>query len=174
MILLYPKSGIIGNTIGFRTWSSWSHAAWLRLDGKVYHAWHQPVRKGGQVLLADDPWSLHKEGTKIRVLGFDQPPHGVRVYAEQFLEEQLGKKYDFGGVWGFIKRTKGNNPDRWFCSELVSAACRAGGYPLFSDAKPDWKVSPGAIEWSPRVVHVADVDTMGGLKDALWKTDKIF
>lgn len=41
----------------------------------------------------------------------------------------LGAKYDWAGVWGFVRRKKRHSPDKWFCSEYV-------GYVLFKSTYP--------------------------------------
>ena len=43
-----------------------------------------------------------------------------------FLYTQLGKKYDFLGILGFISFTK-DNEKQWFCSELCLRALQIGG-----------------------------------------------
>ena len=36
----------------------------------------------------------------------------------EWLNKQVGKKYDYKGIAGFFTRKPINNPDRWYCSEI--------------------------------------------------------
>ena len=47
--------------------------------------------------------------------------------ALQFAREQVGKGYDYLAVLGVPWRTAWDHPGRWYCSELLEAALRAGG-----------------------------------------------
>lgn len=53
--------------------------------------------------------------------------------AKQFLENQIGKGYDWKAVLGFLFRRKWNIEDSWFCSELAEATCSRGGRQRFRD-----------------------------------------
>lgn len=59
--------------------------------------------------------------------GFD------KVNATKFVNRNLGKKYDFMGLFGFVWGASRDNPRRYFCSELVMGAL---GY------KEPWRFSP--------------------------------
>jgi uncharacterized protein YycO len=48
----------------------------------------------------------------------------------QFLREQVGKPYDFKGIAGIALGRDWQEPDSWFCSELIAAAlCHSGVFP---------------------------------------------
>lgn len=47
--------------------------------------------------------------------------------AEQFAIAQVGKAYDWLGCIGAPWRAHWQDPNRWYCSELVEAAVAAGG-----------------------------------------------
>lgn len=55
------------------------------------------------------------------------------IAAREFLISQVGKPYDWGGAFGVWARRSWQRDDAWFCSELVAAAVRAGGRPLFDN-----------------------------------------
>lgn len=44
----------------------------------------------------------------------------------------LGKKYDWSGIGGFITRRDKENPNRWFCSELVAYCLLKAGIVLLN------------------------------------------
>jgi hypothetical protein len=93
----------------------------------------------------------HTPGTMIDIYYIDAPIDTSA--ARQFLEAQRGKPYDFRGIMGFVTRRNSAHPDRWFCSELVFAAARAGGVDLLDRVEPR-KVTPGMLEYSPHLRYL--------------------
>ena len=83
---------------------------------------------------------IHKEKCDLEhFYEIDVDYHSVANY----MLDQIGKPYDFSGIYGFlIHDRKWQNPDSWFCSELVAAAINRD-VPLFSDEVSF--VSPGDI-----------------------------
>ena len=67
-----------------------------------------------------------------------------------FTREQLGKGYDYWGAFRFLSRDRLPENDRWFCSELVYAACQAAQLELLERVEA-WQVSPGLLARSPRL-----------------------
>ena len=155
MILLYRGTSWISKLIKWQTFGPYSHAAWWCSDGTAIEAWH----KGG-VQHVDSPATLHKPGTEIDVFDFRDPAALDVDAAEWFLREQVGDDYDFRPVLsGFLLRLRRNNPDKWFCSELVHAAAVAGGLPLLSRVS-DWKVHPTLLSYSRELVHIGTLTTI--------------
>ena len=66
---------------------------------------------------------------------------------QDVLIQQIGKPYDHAGILGFLAAAKTENPDRWFCSELILAACKRAGTDLLKRVSA-WKVSPGLLACS--------------------------
>ncbi len=151
MILLYKGKSAISKAIRWRTWGDYSHAAWMLRDWSVIEAWH----KGG-VSHNESPAILHEPGTEIDVFDVQDVD---RAAVHMFLAEQVGKKYDLAAVVrGFTFRVMRDDPDRWFCSELIHAAARSAGLPLL-DRVPDWKVHPTLLSYSPHLEHVGTIKT---------------
>ena len=50
--------------------------------------------------------------------------------AKRFALDQVGKEYDFIGLVGFQFRLGLQDPDKWYCSELIQAIAVAGGSPI--------------------------------------------
>jgi len=40
--------------------------------------------------------------------------------AYEIAHSLVGAKYDWLGIWGFLRRKKRHSADKWFCSELVA------------------------------------------------------
>ena len=74
----------------------------------------------------------------------------------EFIKAQMGKPYDFGAICGIWLHRDWAKPDRWFCSELVAAACRHAGIKLVGDAEMLDRITPRDILYSPSV-HVYEV-----------------
>lgn len=66
---------------------------------------------------------------------YDVVVEGNEAVCLEFLEAQLGKRYDWSGIFlSMIFNTSQHEPSRWFCSELVAEALVTGGY-LATDIK---------------------------------------
>lgn len=61
--------------------------------------------------------------------------------ALDFLTEQLGKPYDWSGVFGIWAHRNWQEDDSWSCAELVAAVAAAGGYQPF-DNKFRHRITP--------------------------------
>lgn len=59
----------------------------------------------------------------------------------RWCEKEVGKKYDFLGIFGFVFNRKVESPHRWYCSEICSRALEKGKVMDFED----WHLSPGAM-----------------------------
>ena len=68
------------------------------------------------------------------MLNFIQVEKSIKEKIEDFLLEQIEKKYDYLGIIDFIVPFTDNLQDqnRWFCSELISAACISAGYNIWN------------------------------------------
>jgi uncharacterized protein YycO len=90
----------------------------------------------------------HKEKTVVEVYEIVGLTDEQRARIETFLVAQIGKPYDYLAILGFMFRKPLQKPSRWFCSELVFAACQAAGIKLLARIPP-WKVSPDLLAISP-------------------------
>lgn len=144
MIALYRGLSPLSRAIRWWNWSDYSHAAWLCSDGSCTEAWAGRVQRAG----AFD--TLHTRGTAVDCYTIEGMT-GERARAiRAFLAAQVGKRYDWRGIlrFGFKTIIRADNQDRWFCSELVFAACQAAGIELLART-PAWKVYPGLLACSP-------------------------
>lgn len=67
----------------------------------------------------------------------------------EFLDKQVGQKYDYGDLIRFLLRDDQQNPDQeWICSEYVAAACIVAGRTLQARIAP-YKVPPEGVFTSP-------------------------
>lgn len=62
-----------------------------------------------------------------------------------FLLAQEGKPYDKTGILGFVVDRDWQEPDSWFCSELVAAALSQCGYFDYPPAAASNKITPADL-----------------------------
>lgn len=150
-ILQYRGTSFLSWGIRFQTRSKYSHSAILMDDGTVVEAWTNGVRRVGGI--SDD----HKAGTEVDIFTIDYDFDTAR--AQLFALDQVGKKYDYWAILRFITRRDEPADDKWFCSELVAAACHDGGCDLLSPRMPHGHISPRDIGMSPLLVFEKTVVT---------------
>jgi uncharacterized protein YycO len=85
--------------------------------------------------------ALKKCETTIQAVDFHLARPDVAI---AWLEQQVGKPYDWMALLSFIVHRDWASPKRWFCSELAAMAWDKGGSPLFRrDAV--FRISPGML-----------------------------
>jgi hypothetical protein len=174
LLLFYRGTSLVSRVIKGFTWSKYSHVSIVPSDGfhlelnkakymaecRLFEAWHKGEPSG--VVRRRGIHDAHKKGTRIDVFGVEATVKIAAVLA--FLESQVGKRYDFRGVLGFVSRRDGAQAqDKWFCSELAFAAVQAGGVDLLRDIEPH-RVSPGLLSKSPLLKQVGTIST----KSSMW------
>ena len=172
MLLQYQgKSFFPSKFIIWFTWSNnkYSHSAWSfceidgsRLVGDIseYEAW-----AGKGVVHVPEIGLNHTKGTRIDLyeltpeLSNDDANEGLK-----FLSEQIGKKYDYKGILGFLLRKKNmHNPDAWFCSELVFAFLRKCGRFVLNEVEP-YQVNPQMLPMCPEFVYIGYIVVGEGMR----------
>jgi uncharacterized protein YycO len=138
IVRLYKGKGFISSLIKWQSRGEYSHAAVIA-GGVLYEAKEfEGLRKRMAVDENKEYDDFLVETTKEQ-----------RDILIKFLEEQMGKKYDYSMVIRFITRQQEQRAStgRWFCSELCYAALRKAGIPLFNLTEP-WEVSPDDLKRS--------------------------
>lgn len=145
-ICLYRGKGLLSSLIRWQTRGDYSHAALLLPGGtKVIESW---PGVGVRFHTITD-WS-----------GIDvYSVHGLlsaqwdMALAFATRQERLQCPYDWRDDLRFLTRTKGGEPGKWFCSELVMASFARGGVKLLQRVE-DWRVSPEMLATSPLLIPV--------------------
>ena len=120
--LVFMRSNLIGSKfIRFMTWSQYSHVGVLLPDGNVVEARYPE----GVIMRRLDLAVEHATDYEIVKIPVKNPK---AVY--DFMKDHLGKKYDLSGLFAFLTKRDWQNLDKWFCSELVASALKAGGCPV--------------------------------------------
>ena len=120
LTVIYSRSHHPGSyLIRAASWfGPWSHAAIITREGTVIEArgW-TGVR---EVPLAE----FMGRAAKTTVVQIECPNPAAAI---AFAREQVGKRYDFGSILGFVVRRNWADRQCWQCTELVEAALLAGG-----------------------------------------------
>lgn len=71
----------------------------------------------------------------------------------QWLESQLGAGYDYlpAMALGFLRRNWQEDKNKWFCSELVDAACKRADFPLTNQYFLPHRITPHDLRSSIRL-----------------------
>ncbi len=138
----YRGRSAISRAIECFTWGEISHVA-VRdpQEGSVWEAWQE-----GGVSKVPSISTNHSDKTRVDIFAVDLTQEQYDLI-RQFLDRQVGKRYDFRGVASFILRINVGKPGAWFCSELAQAAFAQGRHILLRC--PAFKASPTMLSYSP-------------------------
>lgn len=145
-VALYKNSdSLIARLIRWQTDSIYCHAAFLVNEKTIVEA----VSKYG---VRERPYKGEQElpHDLYDVEDIDDE-HIATIW--EFCIAQYGKGYDYRGAFRFLPRSILPDNDKWFCSELLFAACQAAEIELLERVEP-WQVSPGLLARSPRLRKV--------------------
>lgn len=160
-ILQYEGISRLSQYTRFFTWNRTTHTAVEFDDGRVCEAWKSREYDG--VRIVDSLHAQHTPGTIVKAYCL---PELTSMQIDDFtswLIGQEGKPYAFwGGISRFVTRRDPQpynpqtfkiadyDPKAWFCSCLAFAGLMHVGFKLL-DRIPPWRVSPGIINYSPRL-----------------------
>lgn len=143
-IALYKGTGWVSKAIMWISRGGYSHAAILLNNDSIIEAHAGSGVRPRKNLLAEVDTN-----TVVDVFNVDTTPD-QDIIIQDFLKKQVGKKYDYLAIVGFIIHTthKGRiQYGRWICSELVFAAFQQAGINLLERVEC-WKVSPTILSYS--------------------------
>jgi len=151
MIAAYQGISAMSRAIRFLNWSKYSHISWVDPDGSETEAWTHGIRR------LETAHTDHAPNTVVDLFDVELT-QGELDGLRRFLAEQEGKGYDFRGVLHFVSRRpeRAGDQERWFCSEVVFAGFAHIRKPLLLRV-PAYKVYPGMLVYSPRLVHVRTI-----------------
>jgi hypothetical protein len=126
VIFARNNGNIISKVIRLYTWSDWSHVGII--DGEhVIEA----IGCKGVARTKLKAFELRYDDTCIRHIAGDI----------EKAKALIGKDFDQRGLWGGLLHMRVQDPDKWFCSELVAHASDA------FDSEFAHKVSPENLYW---------------------------
>lgn len=142
-VLLFKGTGWVSRLIRWQTNGVYSHMAVQYADGTIYEAWHSPPKFRRRPPLTN--WS-NVDAFTVRGM-----TEGGAARGREWLEAQLGKPYDFGGVARFITRWRKEQDDKWFCSEAGFRWSQVCGVPLLHRCDLA-QASPTVCSFSPLLI----------------------
>lgn len=117
-VLFASKPGIASFLIRKFTWSRFSHVA-IVMDGYVIQS---TFLKGVHTVTLEE---FYSEYPRIEEVNIKLPNE---LAAKVWLQEQIGKPYDFGFILGFVfRKDNWEKSSAWVCNELMEFACVVGG-----------------------------------------------
>jgi len=131
MKVYFCRSNTLGGwLIRLLTASNWNHVA-IEVGGVVYEA----LASTGVI---KTPVHLYKirDGTETVVL-----PGTPSVATQWYLEQQVGRPYDWFALVAMPFRARWQRPHKWFCSELVTKALAVSGVAIMGRV-PHARVTP--------------------------------
>lgn len=141
MRVLYSRSHSLGSLlIRLVTWSRWSHCAIVTDAATVIES---RALLGGVV--EREMSTAIADATTLKFVEVQTADDAAGI---AWARQQVGKPYDWSGVIGIALHRVWDEPDRWFCSELVEAALAAAGRRRFRvelgrvTPQHSWMVAP--------------------------------
>lgn len=150
-IALFRGGDPIAKLVRWQTRAPYSHAA-LVLPGQVQVIESYPGR-GVRVRRLD-----YTDWENIDLYDIEGMTPDLSRQCIAFAERERGKGYDWRSVLRFVSRTPARENGRWFCSELVFAACLHVGIRLLARIEAH-NVSPGHLALSHQL-HAAPHPTL--------------
>ena len=121
---------LAGRLIRWVTFSRWNHVA-VEINGLVYEA---DMLEGVRTVPVRQFKRMWTEVQYLDVYVRDQ------AATIRWLNQQLGKPYDFMAILALPFRATWQHPHKWFCSELVAKALAVGGLREFAIEK--FRITP--------------------------------
>lgn len=109
----YKGKSLVSKLIKWRTNGIYSHVS-VELDGVVYEAWVGSGASG--VVKSTNTLYYHTPKTEYDTI--EVAIQNWNVW-KTFLENQVGKKYDYMAIISFVKNRIKADENKWFCSELA-------------------------------------------------------
>lgn len=122
----YNNFSIISWIVRILTWSNYSHVAII--NPKTTWAIEADNREGVRYTLLSKFFSKSKP--EIRRIPCSCPEKVVSTVISQ-----VGKKYDWGFIFGWMTRRTWQKQDAWACSELVAWAFEHSGCPIITKSR---------------------------------------
>ena len=125
--------GIGSQVIRWATWSPFSHVDLVLEDGRLLGA----TARHGVIIRDPEPTT---DCARFQV----NAPPAILAAARS----QIGRPYDWPGIFGWGLRRNWQEDDSWFCSELIAWAFQEAGFPLLR-AEHAYRITPRDLLISP-------------------------
>lgn len=119
----------------------WTGSKWVHVDVVAANAQLYGAAPDGGTRYRHASVNLHRHAENVTV---DMTSLQYAKFWE-FLAQQHGKPYDWMGLLGVAWRTKLQDPDKWFCSELIQAALDYAGVDTGAGPSPKFTSPAGLL-----------------------------
>jgi len=130
------SNNIFSTLVRWRDWSDYSHVDLIMPDGRLIGAYSNGVVIGYP----------HIVSNKIIVSIVVTQEQADKIYKGAM--SQLGKPYDYAGIFGFVTNRDWQEDDSWFCSELIAWIFKEAGINLLRFDNIS-RISPADLLLSP-------------------------
>lgn len=79
------------------------------------------------------------------------PLSSGQVETAWLIASSINGKYDWGGIWGFVRRKNKHSDVKWFCSEFVAYVLYKAGYRL--SRREPYRETPSTVAESLRLIN---------------------
>ncbi len=145
-LLFYKPTNLFGKLICWQTRSQYCHVANLINGDTIIEA----IEGKGVI-------KRNAENTDFEIADLYEispAPSLIQVHSIQnWLNEQIGKKYDWLAVLRFLSRRRFYNNRKFFCSELAFEAFMQAGIYLLCNTEA-WEASPGLLSRSCSLIRI--------------------
>lgn len=149
----YKGAGFGGGLIKWFTFGGYSHVSLVfvgsamgNLEIDALQGKGVSCRVDGQIKNPRDLFEVSADADRVQ-----------SIYATA--QTLCGRKYDWRGIYGFLRRKKRENPNKWFCSELVAHCLKENGIELLR--LPAWKQTPVMVCSSLQIKPVKEITKNG-------------
>jgi uncharacterized protein YycO len=151
-LCLHRAPGLVGDLIRWHSRGKYSHASlWVPGVGVIESREGKGVRRLPDLQPA--------KGEQIDVFEVAGLTIDQALDVWNFASAQVGKKYDWSMVFGFVSRATKEGHEaggKWFCSELAFASFKQALVELLRDTVA-WEVSPVLLGKSPLLKFVKTI-----------------
>jgi len=135
---LSANNGLVSRAIRWVTFSKFGHVDFLLPDGTLLGS-HVTSGQGVQIR----PYG-YLDFTRILVLAVEAP-----AFVIEAAKSQIGRPFDFTAFINFGVQRDWQEPDSWFCAELVAWAFKQAGNDLFAPDADVWRITPRDLTITP-------------------------
>jgi len=142
VIALYMGISPLSRMIRWTNFSKYSHASYVDEDELTEFESAIPDGVREKTFLAN-----HTPGTLVDLFDVNLSA-GELEGLREFFRSEKGQPYDYRGLFGFLARRQIEDPEAWFCSELVFAGFMSVKKPLLLRLEA-FKTYPALLSYSP-------------------------
>ncbi len=149
-VVFYQENDLLGKIIKFFTRGIYVHCSVILPDNTVIDA-----KPFNGVIKHNCLNDTIKKDAILTIFDVQTTPEQDIIIVD-FLNKQVGKKYDWWSVFGFILYTTEEgrkNYNKWFCSELIFATFNKVNISLLERAEA-WKMTPTTLSYSSKLISI--------------------